>query len=149
MAEGGRGQDGSHKGVDVGNVCVIYDGLLSRTVLGVVGIPTPEHGQVLVKVETAILAGASSLDASRQAAARACDTCGSRTRPVLQCGNMCGVIVGLGTAVDHRSFRINQVGVAAFVSTAAHVCAAAHVCGSSPHANSCSLAICMATVPGR
>ena len=122
-SEGCRGQVGGHDiRVDVGNVCVVYDGLLSRTVLGVVEIPTPEHRQVLVKVEAAILTGASSLDASRHAAARACETCGSRTRPVLQCGNMCGVIVGLGAAVDHRYFRINQVGVAAFASTAAHVC---------------------------
>ena len=121
MSEGSRGQDGRDIRVDVGNVCVVYDGLLSHTVLGFIEIPTPEHGQVLVKVEAAILAGASSLDASRHAA-RACDTCGSRTRPVLQCGNMCGVIVGLGAAVDHRYFRINQVGA---------FCAAAIVCSSS------------------
>ena len=91
------------------NACVVYDSLRSRTVLGVVGIPTPDLQQVLIKMEAAILAGPAALDARNFALARACSACGASTRPVLQCGNMCGVIVGLGAAVDQRSFRINQV----------------------------------------
>ncbi len=93
------------------NTCVVYDSLRSCTVLGVIGIPTPDLLQVLVKMEAAILASPAALDARNYAHARACSACGARTRPVLQCGNMCGVIVGLGAAVDQRSFRINQVRV--------------------------------------
>ena len=108
-----RGSQASKPGMDVeegtANACVVYDSLRSRTVLGVVGIPTPDLQQVLIKMEAAILAGPAALDARNFALARACSACGASTRPVLQCGNMCGVIVGLGAAVDQRSFRINQV----------------------------------------
>jgi len=34
--------------------------------------------------------------------------CGARRRHVLPCNSLCGTIVGVGSAVDARAFRINQ-----------------------------------------
>jgi len=66
-------------------------------------IPTPDSMQVLVKLEAAMVRGLAAPSAPSR-----CGGCGARPRALLPCDDVCGVIVGLGSSVDARAFRINQ-----------------------------------------
>jgi threonine dehydrogenase-like Zn-dependent dehydrogenase len=89
-----------------GNLCVLFDE--GRSVLGRRRIPTPDSTQVLIKIEAAMIT--SCVPPRRTTPAPECASCGkaTRSRALLPCDNICGVIVGVGSSVDARAFRINQ-----------------------------------------
>ena len=86
----------------LGNLSVEIGGSGTASALALRAIPTPEPEQILLRLEAAVVTASST------ATPTPCRGCGAPRRAVLPCDNLCGVIVGVGSAVDKRALRINQ-----------------------------------------